>query len=100
MSAYTDIDIVLNSDIIYMQTNGEVIKCRGQKSRYIIDYKTQKMKIYTDNTKNIMRYIAHSGMRLIKAFETDTELKKYCQILYLTDYYIPIRYLKSDKSFF
>lgn len=100
MSAYADIDIVLNSDIIYRQTNGEVIKCRGQKSGYTIDYKTQKMKIYPDNTEDVMRYIAHSEMSLINAFETDTELKKYCQILYLTDYYVPIRYLKSDKSFF
>ena len=36
-----------------------------------IDYGTRKIKIYPDNKEDIMSYIAHSGMSLIKAFETD-----------------------------
>lgn len=36
-----------------------------------IDYWTRKIKIYPDNKEDITRYIAHSGMSLIKAFETD-----------------------------
>lgn len=36
-----------------------------------IDYGTRKIKIYPDNKEDITRYIAHSGMSLIKAFETD-----------------------------
>ena len=36
-----------------------------------IDYGSRKIKIYPDNKENIMSYIAHSGMSLIRAFETD-----------------------------
>ena len=36
-----------------------------------IDYGSRKIKIYPDNKEDITRYIAHSGMSLTKAFETD-----------------------------
>ena len=47
-----------------------------------IDYGTRKIKIYPDNKEDITRYIAHSGMSLIKAFETDLALVFVAEMQY------------------